>query len=73
VTRTEWAFAELDIRRDEDARFPAEPCRWSDEWPAFAQMKRLRANRRRAMGYSRATANELVEWAARMDALAVAA
>jgi hypothetical protein len=68
TTRQEWAFAELDHRRAEDARFPVEPHRWSDDWPAYAQMKRRRSLRRKAMGYSRATATELVAWAERMDA-----
>lgn len=67
MTRQEWAFAELDYRRAEYERFPMEPHRWSDDWPAYAQMKRRRALRRKTMGYSRATATELVAWAERMD------
>lgn len=35
--------------------------------PAFARMKRDRAARRKAMGYSRSTANDLLTWAKQME------
>ena len=67
MCRQDWAFAELDARRDEDARFPIAPHPWSDEWPEYARQRLLRARRRKAMGYSRKTADELVAWAAAME------
>lgn len=68
MTRQDWAFAELDRRRAEDKRFPVEPLRGTRRWYEFARMKRSRAARRKAMGYSRATAQALIDWAARADA-----
>lgn len=65
MTRQEWAFAELDLRRSEQARFPVEPPYGHPDRAEFARMKRLRAYRRKAMGYSRATAASLVQWAER--------
>ena len=64
MTREDWAFAELDQRRAEDDRFREPPYPQTQEWQDFARMKRARAYRRKAMGYSRATAAALVEWAA---------
>ena len=67
MTRQEWAFAELDARRVEDAAFPAPPHPWSHEWAAYARQRRFRADRRKAMGYSRATADALAAWAAMQE------
>lgn len=72
MTREQWAFAELDLRRVEDARFPAEPTAGTPAWDAFAQMKRRRATRRKARGYSRGAASALVAWAASQDRRAAA-
>lgn len=68
MTRQDWAFAELDIRREEDARFPAEPPYGHPERGPYNRMKLQRAKRRKAMGYSRATANDLVARAMQMEA-----
>lgn len=65
----DWAFAELDARRAEDARFPAEPVRGTREWSAYARMKGERARRRKALRYSRKTAEGLVAHAARVDSV----
>lgn len=67
MTRQEWAFTELDIRRQEDARFPVDPPYGHPDRPTFNRMKLQRAKRRKAMGYSRATANSLVAWAEEQD------
>lgn len=67
MTREQWAFAELDRRRAEERRFPVEPPYGDPARPAFARMKRQRAMRRKAMGYSRGTAFALVQWAERKD------
>lgn len=67
MTRQEWAFNELDKRTAEDRRYPVEPARGSKRWHAFARMKRRRAERRKDMGFSRKTAEQLVEWARTMD------
>ena len=67
MTRSEWAFAELDLRMAEDRRFPVEPMRGTSHWHDYARMKRDRAGRRKRMGYSRATADALVRWAASME------
>lgn len=63
MTREQFAFEEMDARAIEDARFPTAPSVSSTDWIEYAQMRRNRAQRRKAMGYSRATANALVEWA----------
>ncbi|QMV00143.1 hypothetical protein GHV40_00970 [Devosia sp. D6-9] len=65
----EWGYRELDLRRAEDSRFPVEPARDSEEWKAFARMKRARARRRKTMGFSRARARDWVEEAARREGL----
>lgn len=66
----DWGFRELDLRRNEDGRFPTDPDRNSPSWRAFAEMKRDRARRRKARGYSRKTADSLVQRAERMDGAA---
>lgn len=68
MTREEFAFNELEARTREDARFPTAPHPWSEEWEEYARMRRDRANRRKSMGYSRATVNALVQWARMQDA-----
>lgn len=67
MTRQDWAFAELDLRTQEDRRFPVEPPYGHEDRPEFNRMKLQRAKRRKAMGYSRATANDLVAWAKQME------
>lgn len=67
MTRQQWAFNELDLRREEDARFPVDPPYGHPDRPAFARMKRHRAARRKSMGYSRSTANDLITWAKQME------
>lgn len=67
MTRQQWAFTELDLRRQEDARFPIEPAYGHPDRPAFNRMKLQRARRRKNMGYSRATARDLVAWAEAQD------
>lgn len=68
MTRQDWAFAELDLRNEEDRRFPVEPPYGHPERGPYNRMKIERAKRRKAMGYSRATANDLVAWAKQMEA-----
>ena len=63
----DWAFAEMDLRREEDARFPTPPHPWSEEWDEYASMKRDRAMRRKRRGYSRKTAADLVAWAEQQE------
>ncbi len=63
MTREQFAFDELDARAIEDARFPVPPDPYSEDWRAYALTRRDRAGRRKAMGYSRATADALVDWA----------
>ena len=63
ISRQDWAFEEMEIRRAEDARFPQAPHPYSDEWDAYAMQRRCRAQRRKARGYSRKTADDLVAWA----------
>lgn len=60
-----WGIAEQAIRAKEDARFPAELHRASPAWEAFAEMKRQRAARRKAMGFSRGMATYWLARAAR--------
>jgi len=72
TTRQDWAFAELDLRLAEDARFPVTPEYGHPDRPAFNRMKIQRARRRKAMGYSRGTARELVAWAEEQDRRAAA-
>ncbi|AKR57995.1 hypothetical protein GCM10011321_31700 [Youhaiella tibetensis] len=67
TTSLEWGFRELDLRRAEDGRFPVEPVRGTAEWDEFARMKRARARRRKAMGFSRAHARSWVNEAARRE------
>lgn len=67
TTSLEWGYRELDLRRAEDSRFPVDPARDSEEWDEFARMKRARARRRKAMGFSRAHARSWVEEAARRE------
>jgi hypothetical protein len=57
---TEWAFEELDIRRQEEAG------------PDTADMHVARRKRRQARGYSKKTADDLVAWAEEQDRRAVA-
>ncbi len=64
MTAQQWAFAELDIRRAENARFPVQPC------PGSAAMHIARKRRRQARGYSKMTADGLVSWAEQQDRLA---
>lgn len=61
MTRFDWAFAELDIRRAENARFPVQPC------PGSAQMHMERKRRRRERGYTKKDADALVAWAQEQD------
>lgn len=68
MTREQWAYEELDLRQAEDIRFPVEPPYGHPDRPDFNRMKLQRAKRRKAMGYSRATANALVQWAAQREA-----
>ena len=68
MTRQERAFAELDLRAEEDRRFPVEPPYGHPDRIEFNRMRHQRAKRRKAMGYSRATANDLVAWAKQMEA-----
>jgi len=68
MTREQWAFTELDLRTAEDRRFPVEPPYGHEDRPSFNRMKHQRAKRRKAMGYSRASANDLVAWAKQMEA-----
>jgi hypothetical protein len=72
MTRVGFAYAELDARRREDARFPVAPDPSSPDWAEYARTRRNRARRRKAMGYSRAAANDLVAWAAAQE-MAIAA
>lgn len=67
TTSLEWGYRELELRRAEDTRFPMEPPRGTPEWDAFARMKRARASRRKAMGFSRARARDWVAEAARRE------
>ena len=67
-TREQFAFDELDARRAEDARFPEPPHPYSDDWEEYAMQRRFRALRRKACGYSRKTADDLVAWAEAQDA-----
>ena len=67
TSRDQWAFTELDTRRREDARWPQPPDPTSPDYPAFAQSRGDRAKRRKARGYSRATAQALVDWAASQE------
>lgn len=56
----EWAIEELKIRRKED-----QDAEKDGSWEAFAQMKRTRSFRRKAMKYSRSKAKawlEVAEW-----------
>lgn len=56
----EWAIEELKIRRKED-----QDAEEDGSWETFSQMKRTRAYRRKAMGYSRSKAKawlEVAEW-----------
>ena len=68
ISRQDWAFEELDARRAEAAMFPVPPEPDSKDWPAYALARRDRAGRRKAMGYSRASADALVRWAEAQDA-----
>lgn len=63
MTREQFAFDELDARAIEDAAFPVAPDSNSPEWEQYARMRSNRAARRKAMGYSRKTADTLVAWA----------
>lgn len=67
MTRSDFAYTELDARRREDARFPAPPDPSSPDWAEYARTRRNRARRRKAMGYSRAAADALVAWAAAQE------
>lgn len=67
MSRHTWAYSELDLRRAEDVRFPIDPPYGHPDRPAFNRMKLQRAKRRKAMGYSRATADDLVAWAQEQD------
>ena len=55
MSRQDWAFAELDIRRGEEAG------------PDSADMHVARRKRRQARGYSKKTADDLVAWAEAQD------
>lgn len=66
MTAQQWAFAELDQRRAENARFPIQPC------PGSAAMHMERKRRRRERGYSKKTADDLVAWAEEQDRRAAA-
>lgn len=60
MTRQEWAFAELDLRRDEQAQ------------PDTSDMRVARRKRRQARGYTKKTADDLVSWAEGIDRKAAA-
>lgn len=66
MTRQEWAFTELDLRREENARFPIQPC------PGSTAMHMERKARRKARGYTKKTADDLVAWAEEQDRRAAA-
>lgn len=66
MTRFDWAFAELDLRRAENARYPVQPC------PGSAAMHMDRKRRRRDRGYTKKTSDVLVAWAEAQDARAAA-
>ena len=55
MSAKDWAFTELDIRRQEEAR------------PDSADMHVERRKRRQARGYSKKTADDLVSWAEEQD------
>lgn len=55
MSAKDWAFAELDIRREEEAA------------PDSADMHVARRKRRQARGYSKKTADDLVAWAEEQD------
>lgn len=67
MTRQQWAYAEMDIRRAEESRFPNTPPYGHPDRPAFNRMKLQRAKRRKAMGYSRQAAADLVTWAEQQE------
>lgn len=73
MTREQFAFDELDARAVEDAMFPVPPDPQSDDWATYARTRRDRAARRKAMGYSRASADALVAWARARDFAGAAA
>jgi len=55
-----WGMEEIKIRRKEEKQAEED-----GSWEAFAQMKRTRSYRRKAMGYSRSKAKawmEIAEW-----------
>lgn len=66
MTAQQWAFTELDLRREENARFPIQPC------PGSADMHVARRKRRQARGYTKKTADDLVAWAEEQDRRAAA-
>jgi hypothetical protein len=56
----EWGIEEIKIRRKED-----EDAEQDGSWENFSRMKRIRAYRRKAMGYSRSKAKawmEVAQW-----------
>ena len=55
ITAQQWAFEELDIRRQEETG------------PDAADMHVARRKRRQARGYSKKTADDLVAWAEEQD------
>ncbi|QDZ10540.1 hypothetical protein [Devosia ginsengisoli] len=55
MSANEWAFTELDIRREEEAG------------PDTADMHVARRKRWQARGYSKKTADDLVVWAEEQD------
>lgn len=57
----DWAFQEMDLRRQEDAKFPCQPC------PGSTAMHMERKRRRRERGYSKKVADDLVKWVEEMD------
>jgi hypothetical protein len=61
ITAQQWAYAELDLRRAENARFPIQPC------PGSAAMHMERKNRRKDRCYTKDTADRLVAWAEEQD------
>lgn len=61
MSRQDWAFYELDLRRSEDARFPIQPCHGS------TAMHMERKRRRRERGYTKKDADALVAWAEQQD------
>ena len=61
MTAQQWAYAELDLRRQENARFPIQPC------PGSTAMHMERKRRRRERGYTKKTADDLVAWAEEQD------